>query len=91
MVAVVAAVVIIVVAPLRKGAAESEATRRRARLADLEARKEAKFREIRDAELDFRTRKLSESDWRALDRQLRREAIDLLRELDDLQGADPLP
>ena len=36
----------------------------RAELADLEAAKEAKYREIRDAELDQRTGKLSEEDHR---------------------------
>ena len=50
--------------------------------AALEAAKEAKFREIRDAELDFRTGKLSEEDFRALDSVLRAEAIELLRRLD---------
>ena len=51
-------------------------------VAALEAAKEAKFREIRDAELDFRTGKLSHEDFRALDSMLRAEAIDLLRRLD---------
>ena len=59
---------------------EAEAARRD----DLEAAKEAKYREIRDAELDYRTGKLSEEDWRALDRELRAEAMDLLRRLDEL-------
>ena len=59
---------------------EAEAARRD----DLEAAKEAKYREIRDAELDYRTGKLSEADWRALDRELRGEAMDLLRRLDEL-------
>ena len=54
------------------------------RRAELEAAKEAKYREIRDAELDYRTGKLSEADWRALDRELRGEAMDLLRRLDEL-------
>jgi hypothetical protein len=54
------------------------------RRAVLEARKEAKYREIRDAEADFRTGKLSEADYRALDRSLRREAIEILREMDEL-------
>ena len=52
------------------------------RLAELEARKEAKYREIRDAELDYRTGKLSPEDHRALDRSLRREAIAILEEID---------
>ena len=55
------------------------------RVAELEARKEAKYREIRDAELDFRTGKLSAEDHRALDRALRREAIEILEEIDGLQ------
>ena len=76
-------VVWLVSAPLRAGAAaaqDADAARRE----DLEAAKEAKYREIRDAELDYRTGKLSEADWRALDRELRGEAMDLLRRLDDL-------
>ena len=76
-------VVWLVSGPLRTGAAaadESEGARRD----DLEAAKEAKYREIRDAELDYRTGKLSEEDWRALDRDLRGEAMDLLRHLDEL-------
>lgn len=56
------------------------------RLAELEARKEAKYREIRDAELDYRTGKLSAEDHRALDRALRQEAIGILEEIDRAQG-----
>jgi hypothetical protein len=52
--------------------------------AELEAARDAKYREIRDAELDFRTGKLSEEDWRALDRGLRAEAVEILRRLDEL-------
>ena len=52
------------------------------RLAELEARKEAKYREIRDAELDLRTGKLSREDHRAIDRELRREAIEILEQID---------
>jgi hypothetical protein len=76
-------VVWLVSGPLRTGAAaadEAQGTRRD----DLEAAKEAKYREIRDAELDYRTGKLSQDDWRALDRELRAEAMDLLRRLDEL-------
>ena len=76
-------VVWLVSGPLRAGGAaveDAEAAHRD----DLEAAKEAKYREIRDAELDFRTGKLSEEDWRALDRELRAEAMELLRRLDDL-------
>lgn len=56
------------------------------RLEELRAAKEAKYREIRDAELDHRMGKLSERDWRGVDNELRGEAIEILRELDALEG-----
>ncbi|MEY2533461.1 MAG: hypothetical protein QOF29_1371, partial [bacterium] len=37
---------------------------------------------------DYRTGKLSESDWKALDRELRAEAIEILHGLDEL--GDPV-
>lgn len=55
-------------------------------VAALEAAREAKFREIRDAEHDFRSGKLSRDDFRALDRTLRAEAIEILRRLDAGRG-----
>ena len=54
-----------------------------------EAAKEAKYREIRDAELDHRMGKLSREDWRSVDRDLRGEAIEILRQLDRLEGRTP--
>jgi flagellar biosynthesis/type III secretory pathway M-ring protein FliF/YscJ len=77
-------VVLIVSAPLRANRARRAADPDEARRADLEAAKEDKYREIRDAEMDFRTGKLSEADWRALDRELRAEAVELLRRVDEL-------
>jgi len=59
------------------------------RIADLEARKEAKYREIRDAELDRAAGKLSERDWRPLDAELRAEAIEILDELERLRAESP--
>jgi hypothetical protein len=79
---VLAVVVLVVSAPLRR-AGRDEPVEDAAR-AELEAARDAKYREIRDAELDFRTGKLSEEDWRALDRGLRGEAVQLLRRLDEL-------
>jgi hypothetical protein len=76
-------VVWLITGPLRAGAAAAEDADA-ARREDLEAAKEAKYREIRDAELDLRTGKLSEADWRALDRELRAEAMEILRRLDEL-------
>ena len=81
---VLALVVWIVGAPLRAGprAAEESVVFDRE---NLEAAREAKYREIRDAELDYRTGKLSEADWRTLDRSLRAEAIELLDALERLE------
>jgi hypothetical protein len=56
--------------------------------AGLEAAKEAKYREIRDAELDFRMGKLTEADYRTTDRELRAQAIEILRQLDALTPED---
>jgi cytochrome c-type biogenesis protein CcmF len=43
-----------------------------------DARKEAKYREIRDAELDHAAGKLSDEDFAVLDAELRREALEIL-------------
>jgi flagellar biosynthesis/type III secretory pathway M-ring protein FliF/YscJ len=84
---VVALIVLLVSAPLRRrGALEEEESAERA---ELEAAREAKYREIRDADLDHRTGKLSDADWRAQDRALRAEAMDILRRLDELGLSDP--
>jgi cytochrome c-type biogenesis protein CcmH/NrfG len=83
----VAVVAYVVLRPLsRPGEVER---RDAARRAELEAAKEAKYREIRDAELDHRMGKVSREDWRAVDRDLRGEAIEILRELDRLEGKTP--
>ena len=83
-VVVFALVVLVVSAPLRRGRTEVVEATSSARRGALEAAKEAKYAEIRDAELDYRTGKLSEADWRAQDRALRAEAIEILRRLDAL-------
>ena len=58
------------------------------RRAELEAAKEAKYREIRDAELDFRIGKVSREDHRVTDRELRAQAVVILQQLDELGDAD---
>jgi hypothetical protein len=76
----------IVAVPLRRG---PDVDRREdEKRAALEAAKEAKYREIRDAELDFRMGKLSEDDYRITDRELRAQALEILRELDALTPED---
>ena len=83
-IAVLTIVVLLVSAPLRGGASARAEERDELRRADLEAARESKYREIRDAELDYRTGKLSEADWKRLDRELRQEAIEILRAMDEL-------
>jgi flagellar biosynthesis/type III secretory pathway M-ring protein FliF/YscJ len=83
---IAAAVAWLVTAPLRRPASPASPAGDDPRVADLEARKEAKYREIRDAELDRAQGKLSEEDWRAADAELRREAIEILRQLDEGGG-----
>ena len=69
--------------PLRGGPAAVEDAHASERQA-LEAARDAKYREIHELEMDRRTGKLSDEDFRMLDRQLRAEAIAILRELDAL-------
>ena len=45
---------------------------------EADARKEAKYREIRDAELDHASGKLSDEDFAVVDAELRREAVEIL-------------
>ena len=76
-----------VVAPLRRrdgGQPAPEADS--AELDDLEARKEALYRQIRDAELDREQGKLSGADWERLDAELRRDAIAVLKRIDELKA-----
>jgi hypothetical protein len=71
------------------------ARRRPAADTELEVLKEAKYREIRDAELDHAAGKLSDEDFALLDAELRREAVEILDRADgngavgDGEGARP--
>ncbi|MET0305285.1 MAG: heme lyase CcmF/NrfE family subunit [Solirubrobacterales bacterium] len=56
----------------------SSARRRPVAETELEALKEAKYREIRDAELDHAAGKLSDEDFALLDAELRKEAVEIL-------------
>jgi hypothetical protein len=78
---IVAGVVILVSGPLRSRISSGDVS-----TSDLEAAREAKYREIRDAELDYRTGKLSREDYEAIDRGLRAEAIEILNRLEAEEG-----
>jgi hypothetical protein len=83
--AIVVLVAAFVSVPLRRGAAEKSESGDQEELADLEIRKQAKYREIRDAEADHAAGKLSDDDYRRLDEELRREAIEILKRMDRLR------
>jgi hypothetical protein len=99
--ALLALVVFVVSAPLR--AANRESAQEHAAdappqdgvssplpdLHELHAQRDAKYREIRDAELDFRTGKLSQEDYAAIDAQLRAEALYILNRLAVVEEGDP--
>ncbi|MCW3039952.1 MAG: hypothetical protein JWM31_1857 [Solirubrobacterales bacterium] len=80
-------VVWVLSAPLRHARAGRGEDRVAVERDALLAAKEAKYREIRELELDHRTGKLSDEDFRGQDRARRAEAIEILRALDEL-GAD---
>jgi len=79
-------VAVFVTAPLRRAAGFADGEDEDPRIADLEARKQAKYREIRDAELDREAGKIDEQEWRRQDAELRREAIGLLKRLEELEA-----
>jgi hypothetical protein len=78
-------VALVVSAPLSRGAvfaAEAETDGRRA---ELQAAKEAKYREIADARLDYKLGKVSVADHEVTERELQAQAVQILRDLDDLR------
>jgi hypothetical protein len=87
--ALLAAVILVVSGPLR--GARSRADPADLERGDLEAAREAKYREIRDAELDYRTGKLSREDHRAVDAALRAEALEILNRLEALEREGSRP
>ena len=78
--ALLAVVVFVISAPLR--AADRAPDPQSAENDQLEVAREAEYREIRDAELDFRTGKLSREDYEDVDGALRAEALEILNRLE---------
>lgn len=56
-------------------------------LAGLEAARESKYREIRDAETDLSSGKLSPEDFALVNDELRRDAVEILKKLDQVKSA----
>jgi hypothetical protein len=84
---VAGAVIATLAYPLIKGVNESETDAGRA---ELEVAKQAKYREIRDAELDYRAGKLTETEWQETDSDLRREAMAILAKMDAGDARQPV-
>ena len=83
------AVAYFVLAPLRRAEGEGGDGAQDARIAELQSRKESKYREIRDTELDHAAGKLSDEDFRRQDAELRAQAIEILNQLDKVRGQQP--
>jgi flagellar biosynthesis/type III secretory pathway M-ring protein FliF/YscJ len=90
---VLAVAVYVISAPLRAERGRRQPDSEAMKIAELEASRDAKYLEIRDAELDLRTGKLSSEDYEAIDRTLRAEAIEIMHALDatDSPAADGVP
>jgi len=82
--ALLVVVILVVSAPLRAVRRPQDCKPEEVRT-ELEAAREAKYREIRDADLDYRTGKLSKEDFAVTDRALRVEAIEILDRLAALE------
>ncbi|MBK8295521.1 MAG: hypothetical protein IPK93_12515 [Solirubrobacterales bacterium] len=55
-------------------------------LAGLEAARESKYREIRDAETDLASGKLSQEDFDLVNAELRGDAVEILKQLDQVES-----
>lgn len=77
----IATVVSFLAWPILKGVDERVVDAERAELEDA---KQAKYREIKDAELEFKAGRMTEDQWNQTDRELRREAMQILAKIDTL-------
>ncbi|MFZ1995900.1 MAG: hypothetical protein WAU75_17440 [Solirubrobacteraceae bacterium] len=88
---VLAAAMYAITGPLRAARRPDDPRSVAADVAELEAARDAKYREIRDAELDVRTGKLSDQDYAALDGSLRADAVQILHRLDEARSHQQIP
>lgn len=86
LIVLIAAVAAIVLGPL--GLMRKERPTHAAEISELEAEREAKYREIRDAELDHEMGKLLDSDYEEIDASLRREAVAILDQIEALEASE---
>jgi hypothetical protein len=82
----IAGVAAIVLSPL--SLLPSRRSRHGAELSELEAEREAKYRELRDAELDHKLGKHSDADYEEIDSALRAEALAILNRIEMLEDEE---
>lgn len=88
---VVALVALFVTVPLRRASAPVGEGRDAGRaLATLEVRKQAKYREIRDTEMDRAQGKITVADFELQDAELRAEAIAILKEIEEIEEIEKI-
>lgn len=85
---VVAVIAAVVAAPLLRARGDRGPVKD-PRLIDLEVRKEAKYRELHDAESDHAAGKLSAADFERTRAELRTEALEILAQIEQLGGGAP--
>ena len=90
-VVLVAAVAAFVLGPLRRQPGTGEERIEDPVLGELEARKQAKYREIRDTEQDHAQGKLTDAEFATQDAELRAEAIVILKEIDAAEASRANP
>jgi cytochrome c-type biogenesis protein CcmH/NrfG len=56
------------------------------RIEELVARKATLLKTLRDVEFDYETNKISESDYRELKQRYERQAVEVMRDLDEIHG-----
>lgn len=85
-IAMIVSVVAFIAWPVLRGVDERvvDAERR-----ELEDAKQSKYREIKDAELDYKSGRMTEDQWRQTDQELRKEAMLILRDIDTLSAKKP--
>lgn len=82
--AAISGVVVFLGWPLMNGIDERVVDAERAELEDA---KQSKYREIKDAELEYKADRMTEEQWRQTDAELRREAMLILRQIDTLSAS----
>jgi hypothetical protein len=86
LIVLIAVVAAIVLGPL--GVVRRRRPAHAAEISELQAEREAKYREIRDADLDHQMGKLLDSDYEEIDSTLRAQALRILDSIETLEARE---